>query len=124
MLRCRTIGRGAQERKAALLNFCDMRVRVWIRGPDGPSHDFELVTAPQLGERIVINSGGRLEEGIVEAVTWQLQAVDASPAEIALEGEPPGSVSLVQVVCHPSATVLRGDYAVKETSERAPVDPA
>jgi hypothetical protein len=101
-----------------------MRVRVWIRGPDGPSHDFELVTAPQLGERVVVNSAEGLQEGIVEAVTWHLQAVEAGAAEIALEGEPPGSVSLVQVVCRPSAPVLRGAFTAKEAIERAPLGSA
>lgn len=101
-----------------------MRVRVWIRGPDGPSHDFELVSAPQLGERVCINSASGVEEGVVEAVTWQLQAVEAGAAEIALEGEPPGSVSLVQVICRPAATVLRGAFAKTELDESAAVGSA
>ena len=47
-----------------------MRVRVWIRGAEGPSHDFELVDAPRVGERVVISLvGGGSQEGIVADVS-------------------------------------------------------
>lgn len=78
-----------------------MRVRVWIEGPDGASRDFELVETPRIGEKVSIAHGGRTEEGVVEAVTWQLLAMDAATPEAALEGEPVGSVSVVHVFCRP-----------------------
>jgi hypothetical protein len=76
-----------------------MRVRVWIDGPDGPSRDFELISAPRVGDRISISHAGELQEGVVAIVDWHLQAVDAAGSDMLLEGEPPGSVSLVQVIC-------------------------
>ena len=82
-----------------------MRVRVWISGADGPSWDFELVAAPRIGERVSITAAGEVEEGVVESVTWQLQAAEAQGG-LALEPEPPGSVSLVHVICRPEATRL------------------
>lgn len=78
-----------------------MRVRVWIHGPEGPSRDFELLSAPRVGERITISHAGETEEGIVAMVDWHLQAVDAATPELILERDPPGSVSLVQVICRP-----------------------
>ena len=81
-----------------------MRVRVWIGGAEGPSRDFELANAPQVGECISIAVGGRLEEGIVTSVTWQLVGVERSSADMALGIEPVGSVTLVHVICHSSKT--------------------
>ena len=92
---------------------------MWIQGADGPSYDFELVTTPRIGERIAIAHAGQVEEGVVDAVTWQLQAIEASGAEIALEGEPPGSVSLVQVICRPSAEVIRGAFTTAQIDVEA-----
>ena len=83
-----------------------MRVRVWIEGPDGPARDFELVSPPRVGERICIATSHGLEEGVVETITWQLQAVEPTTTELLLEGEPPGSVSLVQVVCRRATEAL------------------
>ncbi len=96
-----------------------MRVRVWIEGPDGPSRDFELVSPPRVGERICIATGHGLEEGVVESITWQLQAVQATTPEVLLEGEPPGSVSLVQVVCRRPAEVLHRALAASANPEEA-----
>lgn len=98
-----------------------MRVRVWIEGPDGPSRDFELVSPPRVGERICIGTGHGLEEGVVESITWQLQAVEAGPTEIFLEGEPPGSVALVQVVCRRPTEALHTALAASTASSEAPV---
>lgn len=99
-----------------------MRVRVWIHGPDGPSHDFELISAPRVGERLSINSAAGVEEGVVDAVNWQLQAVDANAAELALEGEPPGSVSLVHVICRPVGEVIRSAFAAATVDDDEPVE--
>ena len=87
-----------------------MRVRVWISGADGPSHDFELVDTPRTGERISISVGGRIEEGIVTSVTWHLQAIQRSDGDLALEGEPVGTVAIVHVVCSPTAEVVKLSY--------------
>ena len=95
-----------------------MRVRVWIGGADGPSHDFELGDTPRTGERISISVGGRIEEGIVTSVTWHLLGIERSDGALALEGEPVGAVSLVHVVCSPTAEVVKLNY------ERASVDAA
>jgi hypothetical protein len=81
-----------------------MRVRVWIGGAEGPSRDFELATAPQVGECISIAVGGRLEEGIVTSVTWQLVGVEQSGADMTLGIEPVGSVTLVHVICQSPKT--------------------
>jgi hypothetical protein len=93
-----------------------MRVRVWIEGADGPSRDFELVSPPRVGERICIATGHGLEEGVVESITWQLQAVEATTPQVLLEGEPPGSVSLVQVVCRRPTEVLHRALAASATA--------
>ena len=76
-----------------------MRVRVWISGPEGPSHDFELLHPPQVGERITIAVAGESIEGMVSSVAWHLQGIERSEGELSLEGEPVGSVTLVHVVC-------------------------
>jgi len=98
-----------------------MRVRVWIEGADGPSRDFELVSPPRVGERICIATGHGLEEGVVESITWQLQALEAASTEIFLEGEPPGSVVLVQVVCRPPTDVLHRALAASSVAGEAPI---
>jgi hypothetical protein len=74
---------------------------VWVDGADGPSHDFELLEAPRVGERVSISVGDETEDGIVDSVTWQLQAI--SGAAGSLEGEPAGSVTIVHVICHSRA---------------------
>ncbi|ACG79964.1 hypothetical protein PHZ_p0021 (plasmid) [Phenylobacterium zucineum HLK1] len=96
-----------------------MRVRVWIEGPDGPSRDFELVSPPRVGERICIATTHGLEEGVVESITWQLQAVEATTTELLLEGDPPGSVSLLQVVCRRPPDALHQALAASAASEQA-----
>ncbi len=98
-----------------------MRVRVWIEGPDGPSRDFELVSPPRMGERICIATGHGLEEGVVESITWQLQALEAAPTEVFLEGEPPGSVVLVQVVCRRPTVALHRALTAASDAEQAAV---
>lgn len=85
-----------------------MRVRVWISGADGPSWDFELLTAPRPGERITLTHAGKVEEGVVVTVDWHLQAIEASGVEIVLDGQPAGTVTLVQVICRPTAEVMTG----------------
>lgn len=94
-----------------------MRVRVWIEGPDGPARDFELVSPPRVGERICIATSHGLEEGVVETITWQLQAVEPTTTELLLEGEPPGSVSVVQVVCGRPTSVRQGSQAPSRGAE-------
>ena len=94
-----------------------MRVRVWIGGSEGPSHDFELLNAPRIGDRISISCAGRLEEGIVATVVWNLQAIDGGGSELSIEGEPAGSVTLVHVICSPSAEVLKVDFEHAEIGE-------
>ncbi|WP_395672798.1 hypothetical protein [Phenylobacterium sp.] len=93
-----------------------MRVRVWISGADGPSHDFELVEAPRVGERIVISVGADTEEGVVSAVSWQLQAIEPPGASLSLVAEPAGSVTMVHVICR-AATLER-----RHSSESAAID--
>ncbi len=83
-----------------------MRVRVWISGDEGPSHDFELLDAPRIGERISIAVEGEVEEGMVSAVTWRLQAIQPDAGNLGLEGEPLGSVTIVHVICKPTAEVV------------------
>jgi hypothetical protein len=96
-----------------------MRVRVWINGADGPSRDFELLTTPHLGERITINCGGQIDEGIVASVNWHLQAMDTASGDLLLEGEPAGSVSLVHVICRPASQDLSRIFASAEVGEEA-----
>jgi hypothetical protein len=81
-----------------------LRVRVWISGAEGPSHDFELVEAPRVGERVVVGVGAETEEGIVTAVTWQLQAIDLPTGDLPLAVEPLGAVTMVHVICRPVGT--------------------
>ena len=87
-----------------------MRVRVWISGDDGPSHDFELLEAPRIGERVNITIDGQAEEGVVASVSWHLQGVERAAGELALEGEPVGSVTLVHVVCNRTAEVIHANF--------------
>jgi hypothetical protein len=94
-----------------------MRVRVWIQGPDGPSHDFELLSAPRIGERISIALAGETEEGLVAAVTWQLQGIERLGADLSLDSEPAGSVSLVHVICRPLGEAARQAQAHAELEQ-------
>ncbi len=87
-----------------------MRVRVWIAGAEGPSHDFDLLGAPRVGERVSISVGGHVEEGIVASVSWHLQGMERTSGDLALEGEPTGSVSMVHVVCNPTAEVVKINF--------------
>ena len=84
-----------------------MRVRVWIHGANGPSHDFELVDAPRAGDRIAISVAGEVEEGTVASVSWQLQGIERTGDDLAIEGEPVGTVTMVHVICTAAADVLR-----------------
>ena len=84
-----------------------MRVRVWIAGPDGASHDFELLSAPRVGDRIAVASAGETEEGEVAAVTWHLQAIERQSLDLSLDAEPTGSVSLIHVICRPLGEAAR-----------------
>jgi hypothetical protein len=79
-----------------------MRIRVWISGAEGPSLDFELAEAPRVGERISISTGGRLDEGVVTSVVWQLVGVERTSKDLTLGFEPVGSVTMVHVICKPS----------------------
>jgi len=83
-----------------------MRVRIWISGDDGPSHDFELLHPPRIGERVGIAIGGHTQEGIVMSVSWRLQGVARSEGDLSLEGEPAGSVTVVHVVCGSTAEIV------------------
>lgn len=94
-----------------------MKVRVWIKGADGPSYDFELVCAPRIGDRISIAVGDNLDDGEVEAVTWQLQAIAPPAAPLSLEADPAGSVTIVHVICRPAGEVVR--LAFEAASEDA-----
>jgi hypothetical protein len=80
-----------------------MRVRIWVSGADGPSHDFELVQPPRVGEHISIAVGGSIEEGLVEDVSWQLLGIERAAVDLPLDAEPVGSVSMVHVICKPRA---------------------
>lgn len=95
-----------------------MRVRVWISGADGASHDFELVAAPRIGERVVVGVGTEHQEGIVTAVTWQLQAIDLPAGDMPLAADPLGAVTLVHVICRPET------FDLKSAAEGAAVDRA
>jgi hypothetical protein len=86
-----------------------MKVRVWISGPDGVSHDFELLDAPRIGERVSISVDDHVEDGVVADVTWQLQAFASGSGS--LEPEPPGSVTLVHVICDPRRETLNAAAA-------------
>ena len=98
-----------------------MKVRVWIKGPDGPSFDFELLTAPRMGDRISVSLGSSIEEGIVEDITWQLRAAETQAGELSIEGEPVGAVSLVHVICRAAGEVLKADFAREEVDRDAEV---
>jgi len=100
-----------------------MRVRVWIAGAEGPSHDFELLSAPRVSERISIAIGGQTEEGIVTSVSWHLQGMERSEGDLALDGEPTGSVSMVHVICSPTAEVVRLHHAAAEVGASAVATP-
>jgi hypothetical protein len=83
-----------------------MRVRIWISGDEGPSHAFELLGPPRIGERISIAIGGHTQEGMVMSVSWRLQGVARSEGDLSLEGEPAGSVTVVHVVCGSTAEIV------------------
>jgi hypothetical protein len=92
-------------------------VRIWIAGPEGPSHDFELLVAPRLGERISVACDGEVKEGEVASVVWRLRAIDHSrgaAADLALGGDPAGSVILVHVICDPRGEVIHAAFARDE----------
>ena len=88
-----------------------MRVRVWISGAEGPSRDFELAEAPRVGERISISIGGRFEDGVVTSVVWQLVGVDPTPSDLPLGFEPVGSVTMLHVICQPTADDGKGFHS-------------
>ena len=92
-----------------------MKVRVWIRGVEGPSHDFELLEAPRIGERVSISLAGHNEEGLVRNVTWQLQGIERPQDDLAIEGEPVGSVTIVHVLCAPHPGETTPNEASAET---------
>ncbi len=96
-----------------------MRVRVWIAGSEGPSHDFELLSPPRVGERIAIAVGGEIQEGIATTVAWQLQAIEPVGGDIQLQGDAAGSVTLVHVICSPRAEVVRMAFAEAEAEPNA-----
>ena len=87
-----------------------MRVRVWVAGDDGPSHDFELIAPPRVGDRLSIAIEGHVEEGIVASVSWHLQGVERVAGSLDIEGEPVGSVTIVHVVCSPTAEIIRMNF--------------
>jgi len=89
---------------------------VWINGADGASHDFELLSAPRIGDRVSIAAADHVEEGIVATVNWHLQALESNPG-MSLEGEPAGSVTMVHVICSPTAEVIRGAFEEAELPE-------
>ena len=95
-----------------------MKVRVWISGEEGPSHDFELLDAPRVGEQVTIALSDHSEDGIVTSVSWHLQGIERSGEALSIEGEPLGSVAVVHVVCRPKPHGLTLAY------ERAEVDTA
>jgi len=84
-----------------------MKVRVWISGPEGPSHDFELLDPPRVGERVTIAVAGESIEGVVASVAWQLQGIERTEGDLSLEGEPAGSVTLVHVICDPRSEAFK-----------------
>lgn len=92
-----------------------MRVRVWIAGEDGPSRDFELATAPRVGDGISISLGDHFEEGVVTSVLWQLVGIDRAANELVLGVEPVGSVTMVHVICQApkQGAVLLGAQTAK-----------
>jgi hypothetical protein len=96
-----------------------MRVRVWINGSEGPSYDFELVDAPRIGDRIAIAVGGDSLEGVVSDVSWHLQAIEKMEGDLALEGEPIGSVTAVHVVCDTPSAAFRQSRAAAEVDSQA-----
>jgi hypothetical protein len=85
-----------------------MRVRVWIRGAEGPAHDFELLEAPRIGERVTIALAGHSEEGLV-------QGIERGHDDLAVEAEPAGSVTIVHVLCAP----YPGETSPNEASAEA-----
>lgn len=79
-----------------------MRVRVWVHGAEGPAHDFELVDAPRVGDRVSVMLGNETEDGVVASVSWQLQAIEPPANDLAITAEPVGTVAIVHVICRPA----------------------
>ena len=97
-----------------------MRVRVWINGAEGQSYDFELVEAPRIGERIAIAVGAETLDGVVSDVSWHLQGIEKMEGDLALEGEPVGSVTAVHIVCDtPSDAFKRARTAAEVDAAQA-----
>ena len=94
-----------------------MKVRVWISGEDGPSHDFELLSAPRVGDQVSIALQDHTEDGTVSSVSWHLQGIERASGAFSIDGEPLGSVSIVHVVCGPKSEDLLVGY------DQAEVDP-
>jgi hypothetical protein len=84
-----------------------MKVRVWISGEDGLSHDFELLEAPRVGEQVSITFPDRTEDGVVTSVAWHLQGIERATSDLSIDGEPLGSVAVVHVVCSPKTDILK-----------------
>jgi hypothetical protein len=66
-----------------------------------------MLSAPRLGERVTVTISGDVADGIVTAVTWQLQGIERQGPDLSIEGEPLGSVSLVHVMCRPLGEAAR-----------------
>ena len=98
-----------------------MRVRVWIKGAEGPSRDFELVVPPHLGDCISISVAGGFEEGIVTSVIWQLVGIERSETDLVVGVEPVGSVTLVHVICQPKDDASdQEDHSLETAQAEAP----
>jgi hypothetical protein len=69
-----------------------------------------------VGERISITHGSHSEDGVVETVTWNLQAIEAASG-LSLEADPVGTVSIVHVICRPIAEVIRGTFSTVEVNQ-------
>ena len=95
-----------------------MKVRVWISGEDGLSHDFELLDAPRVGEQVSITFPDRTEDGVVTSVAWHLQGIERATSDLSTDGEPLGSVAMVHVVCSPKSDGLKAgtDSALADLS--------
>ena len=91
-----------------------MKVRVWINGAEGAFYDFEMVESPRAGDRISIAVGGESAEGIVASVSWHLQAIEKMAGDLALDGDPAGSVTIVHVVCEPTSEAFHRAGAIAE----------
>jgi hypothetical protein len=83
-----------------------------------------MVDPPRVGERISIAVDGAFEDGVVAEVTWQLLGIERRSADLPLEAEPVGSVSMVHVICRPDspakAEILSGAITSAELSSPRP----